>query len=96
MPAYDTVVFAVFVGFVAVAMFAVLNAVLVAHGLTRPVVDMTEVLRTVAAHRSARKIERLPQYQRDEIGVLVQVANEMLERLEQAEVERPRRPTSSS
>jgi serine phosphatase RsbU (regulator of sigma subunit) len=87
LAAFDTVVIAFGIGFLAVAVFAVLVTLLVSSALTRPVVEMASVVRTIA-DGSSGKIGRIPRHARDEIGELVGLTNEMIERLERTESER--------
>ena len=84
---FETVMVAVNAGFGAVAVFAVLTTLLVSSTLTRPVTDMADVVRNIA-RKGGEKLGRIPQQQRDEIGVLVELTNEMLDRLERTERER--------
>jgi serine phosphatase RsbU (regulator of sigma subunit) len=79
---------AVGVGFLAVIVFATLLMLLVSNTLTRPVTDMTEVVRSIAEKGATRTVGRVPRLERDELGALVELTNEMIERLVDTEIER--------
>jgi serine phosphatase RsbU (regulator of sigma subunit) len=85
LTASDSVVTAIVVGFGAITLFAVLCAILIANAFTRPIVEMSSVVREVGEHGSVQQAGRIPQYQQDEIGVLVGLTNEMMARLERTE-----------
>ena len=49
----------------------------------RDVARMAAVLREIARSGDARSVARIPRYRADEVGALADVANEMIDRLEQ-------------
>jgi signal transduction histidine kinase len=72
----------------AVAGYAPLCAWLLARGVADPVARMADVLRQIARSGDARSVARIPRYRADEVGALADVANEMIDRLEQTATER--------
>ncbi len=84
-PGDTTFAVAMLVGFTAITVFAILMASLISTAVTRPLVDMAKVIERLG---TTKQIGRIPRYQHDEIGVLVQLTNEMLERLERTEGDR--------
>lgn len=80
-----TFAIAMIVGFTAITVFAILTALLISTAVTRPLVDMAQVITRLGTSEAHG---RIPRYQHDEIGVLVTLANEMLDRLEVTERDR--------
>ena len=73
---------------VAIVVFAVISAVLLATSITRGLGSMAEVVRNVARQGDVTRIARIPQQQRDEVGSLAVSINEMIDRLERTAAER--------
>jgi serine phosphatase RsbU (regulator of sigma subunit) len=81
----DALVIAIGIGFAAVAVYAVLTSLLITTALTRPIVEMSDVVRVIAEHGTVARVGQIPRYQHDELGVLVSLTNEMVRRLEHTE-----------
>jgi serine phosphatase RsbU (regulator of sigma subunit) len=79
---------AVGVGFLAVTVYAILLMLLVSTTLTRPLTDMAEIARSIAKKGETRTLARVPRLERDELGALVDLTNEMIEQLTRTEAER--------
>jgi signal transduction histidine kinase len=79
---------AVLIYLVAVAVFAILCAALHSATLTRPIGEMTEILRAITRRGEVSHVGRVPQHQRDELGALGEQTNAMIDRLERTAAER--------
>jgi signal transduction histidine kinase len=66
------------------ALYALLAAGFFARSIGVPVASMAKVIREITAQGDVTDIRRIPVFQRDEIGGLVEGTNRMLDRLEQA------------
>jgi serine phosphatase RsbU (regulator of sigma subunit) len=66
----------------------VLLTLLIATSLTRPISDMAHVVRTITEQGEARSFGRVPTTESDELGELVLLTNDMIQRLELARMER--------
>jgi signal transduction histidine kinase len=70
--------------FVVVLIYALLCAGFLAGSIGRPVSSIARVIRDITDERDVTQVRRIPVFQRDEIGDLVDGANLMLDRLEEA------------
>jgi signal transduction histidine kinase len=87
--AHDAVVLVnVTVQFIALGLFAALNASMIASTLTGPVTAMSTVLHGISRRGAVASAGRIAFQVRDEIGLLAEEANVMIDRLERAEGER--------
>jgi signal transduction histidine kinase len=66
-----------------VALYAVLCASFLAGSIGRPVASIARVIRDITERGDVTDVKRIPTFQRDEIGDLVDGANRMLDRLEE-------------
>jgi two-component system NtrC family sensor kinase len=74
----------IFLFFVVVLIYALLCAGFLSGSIGRPVASIARVIRDITDARDVTEVRRIPVFQRDEIGDLVDGANRMLDRLEQA------------
>ena len=78
----------VLIFFAAIVLFALLCATLLATTITGPVAEMAAVMRAIARQGDVARVGRVPLYQRDEVGALAEVTNQMIDRLEATETSR--------
>lgn len=71
-----------FLGIV-VSLYAILCAGFLAGSIGTPVASIARVMRDITDQCDVTRIQRIPVFQRDEIGDLVEQANRMLDRLEE-------------
>ena len=69
---------------VVVLIYALLCAGFLSGSIGRPVASIARVIRDITDARDVTEVRRIPVFQRDEIGDLVDGANRMLDRLEEA------------
>ena len=78
----------VLIFFGAIVLFALICATLLATTITGPVAEMAALMRAIARDGDVFHVGRVPLYQRDEVGALAAVINQMIDRLEVTETER--------
>ena len=78
----------VLIFFAAIVLFALLCATLLETAITGPVAEMATLMRAIARRGDVARAGRVPLYQRDEVGALADVTNQMIDRLEATETER--------
>ena len=74
--------------FAAIVPFGVICAALFAATITGPIAEMAAVMRAIARQGDVSRVGRVPLYDRDELGTLADVTNQMIDRLDLAEADR--------
>ena len=74
--------------FAAILPFGIICAALFAATITGPIAEMATVMRAIARQGDVSSVGRVPLYDRDELGTLADVTNQMIDRLDLAETDR--------
>jgi signal transduction histidine kinase len=72
----------------AILPFGLFCGALFATTITGPLAEMATLMRAIARQGDVSRVGRVPLYERDEVGALADVTNQMIDRLELTEAER--------